>query len=74
MWSSRYAIWHKFIKENNYRLCVNNSFSGATICNTGYNQADYSDRSFITRMDKLGCPDIIFIYRFQALSKADTAI
>ena len=53
---------HKFIKENNYRLCVNNSFSGATICNTGYNQADYSDRSFITRMDKLGCPDIIFIF------------
>ena len=39
-----------------------NSFSGATICNTGYNQADYSDRSFITRMDKLGCPDIIFIF------------
>ena len=60
--SVKQTWWHKFIKENNYRLCVNNSFSGATICNTGYNQADYSDRSFITRMDKLGCPDIIFIF------------
>ena len=60
--SVKQTWWHKFIKENNYRLCINNSFSGATICNTGYNQADYSDRSFITRMDKLGCPDIIFIF------------
>lgn len=60
--SVKQTWWHKFIKENNCRLCVNNSFSGATICNTGYNQADYSDRSFITRMDKLGCPDIIFIF------------
>lgn len=53
--------WHQFIKENGYRLCVNNSFSGSTICNTGYRKADYSDRSFITRMDNLGCPDMIFI-------------
>lgn len=53
--------WHIFIKENGYRLCLNNSFSGSTICNTGYQQQDYSDRSFITRMNNLGCPDIIFI-------------
>ena len=31
--SVKQTWWHKFIKENNYRLCVNNSFSGATICN-----------------------------------------
>ena len=54
--------WHKFIKENNFQIEVNNSFSGSTICNTGYNKLDYSDRSFITRMDKLGNPDIIFIF------------
>ena len=60
--SVRQTWWHQFIKENDYRLCVNNSFSGATICNTGYRQADYSDRSFITRMDELGCPDVIFIF------------
>lgn len=54
--------WHKFIKENNFKLFVNDSYSGSTICNTGYNGDDYSDRSFITRMKRLGCPDIIFIF------------
>lgn len=54
--------WHKFIKENNYKVEVNNSFSGATICNTGYRKQDYTARSFITRMDNLGSPDIIFIF------------
>ena len=54
--------WYKFIQESGYRLCVNNSFSGSTICHTGYQKADYSDRSFVTRMDNLGCPDIILIF------------
>lgn len=54
--------WYKFIQESGYRLCVNNSFSGATICHTGYGKADYSDRSFVTRMNNLGCPDIILIF------------
>ncbi len=54
--------WYKFIKESGYRLCVNNSFSGATICHTGYRKEDYSDRSFVTRMNNLGCPDLIFIF------------
>lgn len=62
MVSVQNAWWHKFIKENNYRLCVNNSYSGATICNTGYRAEDYSDRSFMTRMKNLGCPDIIFVF------------
>lgn len=44
------------------RLGVNNSFSGATICNTGYDGADYSDRSFLTRMNNLGSPDIILVF------------
>ena len=44
------------------RLGVNNSYSGATICNTGYEGADYSDRSFITRMNNLGNPDIILVF------------
>ncbi len=55
--------WHKFIKKHNYRLCVNNSFSGSTICFTGYRKEDYSNRSFVNRMKELGnCPDIIFIF------------
>ena len=60
--SVRETWWHKFISENGYRLCVNNSFSGATICNTGYNGDDYSDRSFMTRLKYLGSPDIIFVF------------
>ena len=54
--------WWKYIKENRYKLCVNNSYSGATISYTGYDGNDYSARSFITRMDNLGCPDIIFVF------------
>ncbi len=53
--------WHQLITKEGYRLCTNNSFSGATICNRGYKGADYTDRSFITRMKNLGNPDIIFI-------------
>ncbi len=54
--------WHLFIKENGYLLDRNNSFSGATICNRGYDGADYTPRSYITRMDNVGCPDILFIF------------
>ena len=54
--------WHRLISSIGLRLCVNNSFSGATICNTGYNKDDYSDRSFCTRLWNLGSPDIILIF------------
>lgn len=54
--------WHRFINEYGYKLERNNSYSGSTVCNTGYEKADYSDRSFITRMDNLGHPDIILIF------------
>ncbi len=54
--------WYKFIQDNNYQLCVNNSFSGSTICNTGYRKEDYTNRSFIARMKQLGKPNIIFIF------------
>lgn len=54
--------WYQYIQDHGYRLCVNNSFSGSTICNTGYNREDYSKRSFLARMDNLGCPDIILIF------------
>ena len=54
--------WHLLLKQKGWQLCVNNSYSGSTICHTGYDGNDYSDRSFLTRMDNLGCPDIIFIF------------
>lgn len=54
--------WHLLCTQHGYRLCQNNSYSGATICHTGYHGDDYSDRSFITRMSNLGNPDIILIF------------
>ena len=50
------AVWYF------QKVRINNSFSGSTICHTGYRKEDYSNRSFITRMNNLGCPDIIFIF------------
>ncbi|MBR1933452.1 MAG: hypothetical protein IJ841_07180 [Prevotella sp.] len=54
--------WHQLIKQKGWKLCQNNSYSGATISYTGYDGNDYQARSFLTRMDNLGCPDIIFIF------------
>ena len=53
--------WHQLIRKQGYRLVTNNSYSGATICNSGYSNNDYSDRSFVTRLKQLGSPDIIYI-------------
>ncbi len=84
--SVRQTWWHRVITDNGWRLFVNNSFSGSTVCFRGYHGSDYRDRSFIARMDNLGCPDIIFIfggtndswagvpvgeYRYDGISEAD---
>ena len=78
--------WHQVIKENGWRMCLNNSYSGATISYTGYDGNDYSARSFNTRMNDLGSPDIIFVfgatndswagapigeYKYEGITKAD---
>lgn len=60
--SVTHTWWHQVITSQGYRLCVNNSYSGSTIGYHGYNNNDYSPRSFLTRMTDLGCPDIIFIF------------
>ena len=44
--------WYSLAKENG-RLIQNCSWSGTTICNTGYNGSDNSSISFIARMTKL---------------------
>ncbi len=54
--------WWQFINDNGYQLCVNNSYSGATIGYVGYDGNDYSERSFIKRMRDIGNPDIILIF------------
>ena len=51
--------WHRLIAEKMMRLEVNNSFSGATICNMDAGHATYS---FLSRMDALGHPDVIVIF------------
>ena len=54
--------WWQLINEGGYILGVNDSYSGATVSYTGYHGADYSDRSFITRLPRLVPSDIILIF------------
>ena len=54
--------WWQVIKEGGYKLGINNSYSGSTIGFLGYDGNDYSERSFINRMDHLGNPDIILVF------------
>lgn len=58
----RQTWWWQLISEGGYKLGVNDSYSGATVCYTGYNGDDYSDRSFITRLPRVGSPDILLIF------------
>lgn len=53
--------WWQVANEGGYKLGAIESYSGATICNTGYRDEDYNDRSFVTRCTNLGNPDIILI-------------
>lgn len=58
----RQTWWHQLICRNGWKLDTNNSYSGSTVSYTGYDGNDYSARSFLTRMDNLGSPDIIFVF------------
>lgn len=54
--------WWQLISRGGYILGQNDSYSGATISYRGYRGADYSDRSFITRLANLTPPDILLIF------------
>lgn len=55
--------WHILCERNGWGLYANNSWSGATICHTGFDGQDYSNKSFVTRVHDLGAePDIIFVF------------
>lgn len=54
--------WWQVIHDNDYKLEVNNSYSGATIGYSGYDGNDYSRRSFLKRMYNIGSPDIILVF------------
>ncbi len=58
----RHTWWWQVLNRGGYKLERNNSYSGSTICNTGYGDSDYTHRSFLTRHDALGTPDIVLIF------------
>lgn len=60
--SVRQTWWHQVISQKGWKLCMNNSYSGSTISGSGYDGNNYQPRSFTTRMNNLGCPDVIFIF------------
>ena len=54
--------WWQVINQAGCLIEKIDSYSGATISNHGYNNEDYSYRSFVTRLPRLGSPDVIFIF------------
>ncbi len=53
--------WWQVKEELGWTLERVNSFSGSTICRTGYDGKDFTYNAFITRMNNLGEPDVILI-------------
>ena len=45
--------WKKVLDATDSTLVRNDSFTGTTICHTGYSGTDRSDRSFVARLEKL---------------------
>lgn len=68
--------WKQFCDAGEYELVLNDSYSGSTICNTGYGRADYSDRSFITRVGRSvkDNPDLLLIFGATNDSWADAPV
>lgn len=51
--------WWQVIDQMGWQLEMNNSYSGSTVGYYGYQNENYQPRSFNTRVDNLGNPDII---------------
>ena len=47
--------WYQLLKESNSELIQNNSWSGSTVCYTGYDGDCSETSSFIGRLNKLAC-------------------
>ena len=54
--------WSLYVKAKGYTLEKNDSWGGTTICGTGYGGMNSSYSNFISRVDSLGNPDIIFVF------------
>ncbi len=68
--------WKRLIDACDCDLVINSSYSGSTICNTGYGKSDYTNISFITRMksDIPDSVDVIFVFGGTNDSWADSPI
>ena len=53
--------WHLVTTAIGGELEKNESWSGSTICYTGYNAKDFSSFSFVTRASRLGNPSLILV-------------
>ena len=70
MSSVKQTWWWKLANETGLSLLTNCSYSGSTICNTGYNGSNSTSTSFVTRVKKyigeeqalVQKPNIIFIF------------
>lgn len=58
--------WHRFCAAGSYELVLNESWSGSTICNTGYDSVPCPTWSFIARMKNVAGgaddPDLILVF------------
>lgn len=80
--SVKQTWWWKLCYECGFQLLMNSSYSGSTICYTGYNKSNVKYSSFITRAQKdFGdntdnpiCPDIIIVFGGTNDSWADVPI
>ena len=54
--------WNLMSEANGLEIDKLDSWSGSTVSYSGYRGEDYKDRSFNTRVDRLGNPDVIFIF------------
>lgn len=58
--------WYQLKEKTGMELIYNCSFSGTTVCHTGYDGQDYSEISFVTRMkrdlNESIQPDILLVF------------
>lgn len=54
--------WHQLINHHGLKLEVNESWSGSTICTTGYRGEEVTHNAYVTRAERLGKPDVILVF------------
>ena len=68
--------WWQVAESLDMDIVLNSSYSGSTICHTGYDGKDYKDRSFVTRAQDVieAAPDVLFIFGGTNDSWADSPL